>query len=104
MAPASGTGMNDSSPPVPRRAGGHAAARLREQLEREFGIVPPADSPDPDAVTEPDADTTGPADAGQLDPAQDDPAQPDREEPDPDEPDADEQHPDEQHPDEQRGH
>lgn len=40
--------MNDVPPGVPRRGGGRAADRLREQLEREFGTVPPEeDRPDP---------------------------------------------------------
>jgi hypothetical protein len=44
MAPSAGSGMSDTPPVVPRRAGGHAADRLREQLQREFGMVPPEES------------------------------------------------------------
>lgn len=52
--------MTGVPPGVPRRAGGHAADRLREQLEREFGIAD--DRPEPAAGTEPDGAL--PPDAG----------------------------------------
>jgi hypothetical protein len=46
--------MKDIPPGVPRRAGGHAADRLREQLEREFGIVAPDEPLDPAAGADPE--------------------------------------------------
>jgi hypothetical protein len=49
--------MTGDPPGVPRRAGGHAADRLREQLEREFGVAGPQDEPDADSTDSTGADS-----------------------------------------------
>lgn len=64
MAPSTGYGMTGIPPNVPRRAGGHAADRLREQLAREYGIVVPDDRPDPAHRADPDSGIESPDDAG----------------------------------------
>lgn len=59
--------MNDFPPAVPRHGGGHAADRLREQLEREYGITAPDDQPEPAKASEagsPDSPDVDPGDAG----------------------------------------